>query len=348
MPHPLKTIHARAPIRICDNGGWTDTWFAKYGAIFNIAVAPFACVEIDVYRRHERAHAVEIFAEDYGQRFVHSAAWSHQPMLEATVSMTALPDDLALDIRVHCDAPPGASTGTSASVTVALLCALDAIRAPHMTAYDLAMAAHAVETRMLKRQCGIQDQLAAAFGGVCYIDMFEYPNASVSQLALPDALRFALEHRLMLIYLGKSHNSSDVHEKVIRDLEDAGPNDRRIAALRRTAERSRDALLSGDLHALGAAMIQNTDAQAGLNTALVGDDAARVIDIARAHGALGWKVNGAGGDGGSVTLLGDGRGDAQRALLRAIAGAGPYTAIPIRLSPEGARAWEDDRRPLVP
>jgi D-glycero-alpha-D-manno-heptose-7-phosphate kinase len=336
---PRKSIRARAPIRVCDNGGWTDTWFAKYGTIFNIAVSPYACVEIDVYTRHERAYAVEIFAENYGERFVHSPGWSHHPMLEAAVSMTALPDDVALDIRLHCDAPAGAGTGTSAAVIVAMLCALDAIRAPHMTAYDLAMAAHAVETRMLKRQCGIQDQLAAAFGGVCFIDMFDYPNASVSRLSLPEALSLELEHRLMLVFLGKAHNSSDVHEKVIHELEDAGPGDRRIAALRRTAERSRDALLSGDLRALGAAMIQNTDAQAGLNPALVGADAARVIDIARRHGALGWKVNGAGGDGGSITLLGDGRGEAQRAMLRAISAAGAYTPIPIRLSHEGARAW---------
>lgn len=41
---PLYTLHAQAPIRICDIGGWTDTWFAKYGSIFNIAVSPYAQV----------------------------------------------------------------------------------------------------------------------------------------------------------------------------------------------------------------------------------------------------------------------------------------------------------------
>jgi D-glycero-alpha-D-manno-heptose-7-phosphate kinase len=336
---PLKRIHARAPIRICDNGGWTDTWFAKHGTIFNIAVAPYAVVEIDVYARRTRQHAVEIFAEDYNERFVHSDAWSQHPLLEAAVSMAAVPVDLALDIRLHCAAPAGASTGTSAAVTLAMLCALDAVTtSPRMSAHDLAMAAHAVETRMLKRQCGIQDQLAAAYGGICYIDMFDYPNANVSQLHVPNAIRAELEHRLMLIFLGKSHNSSATHEKVIRELEDAGPDDRRIAALRRTAERSRDALLAGDFGALGLAMCDNTAAQANLNPALVGADAQRVIALAREHGALGWKVNGAGGDGGSITLLGDGRGDAQRALLRAVAQAGPYRAIPIHLA-EGAQAW---------
>jgi len=33
-----RIINCVAPIRICDNGGWTDTWFAKTGKIFNIGV----------------------------------------------------------------------------------------------------------------------------------------------------------------------------------------------------------------------------------------------------------------------------------------------------------------------
>ena len=35
---PSRIIQATAPIRVCDIGGWTDTWFATHGAIFNIAV----------------------------------------------------------------------------------------------------------------------------------------------------------------------------------------------------------------------------------------------------------------------------------------------------------------------
>ncbi len=50
-------------------------------------------------------------------------------------------------------------------------------------------------------------------------------------------------------------------------------------------------------------MIENTEAQARLHPALISPEAASVIEIAKAHGALGWKVNGAGGDGGSLTIL---------------------------------------------
>ena len=46
--YPLKTIHAIAPIRINDIGGWTDTWFAQRGKVLNMAVFPLVEVRIQV------------------------------------------------------------------------------------------------------------------------------------------------------------------------------------------------------------------------------------------------------------------------------------------------------------
>ena len=97
-----------------------------------------------------------------------------------------------------------------------------------------------------------------------------------------------------------------------------GPDCAQLDALRAAAERARDALLAGDLDALGSAMRDNTVAQADLHPDLVHDDAWGVIEIARAHGAAGWKVNGAGGDGGSITVLASAEPGAKRALVREI------------------------------
>ena len=105
---------------------------------------------------------------------------------------------------------------------------------------------------------------------------------------------------------------------VIRSLEDAGPNCKQLVDLRNTAARSRDALYADDFIALGAAMVENTEAQARLHPALISPEAAKVIEIAKAHGALGWKVNGAGGDGGSLTILCDANTQGKRAMLSAI------------------------------
>jgi D-glycero-alpha-D-manno-heptose-7-phosphate kinase len=87
-------------------------------------------------------------------------------------------------------------------------------------------------------------------------------------------------------------------------------------------------------------MVENTDAQGRLHPALVNADAARIIEIARAHGALGWKVNGAGGEGGSLTLLCNESSWARRAMIREIEQENAaFRSIPIYLSRYGLRTW---------
>ena len=151
-----------------------------------------------------------------------------------------------------------------------------------------------------------------------------------------------LERRLALIFLGRSHSSSDVHKKVIAELEGEGPDSPRLEALRSTAERSRNAVYEGDWVGLGRAMADNTDSQARLHAELVGTEAWQIIEIAKAHGALGWKVNGAGGDGGSVAILCGEMSSAKRAMIREVEQENAaWRHIPIYLSRQGLRTWEE-------
>ena len=340
---PLRVIHSRAPIRICDNGGWTDTWFAGNGKVLNIGVGPCSEVEIEVYPCESGRERCMIHAENYGDCYawdVSGSAWDRHPLLEASIRYTGLPDDVSICVTLYSHVPAGASTGTSASIAVALIAALDELsggrRAPHEVAY----AAHHVETVLLGQQSGIQDQLCAAYGGVNYIEISKYPHATVSQLRLPDPIWWELERRLVLIYLGKPHHSSQTHERVIRHLEVAGSTAQPLEALRAAAELARDALVAGHLAAFGQAMIQNTEAQRHLHPDLVGPEAQRVIEIAQAHAAAGWKVNGAGGDGGSLTLLCGASSAAKRAMIRQIEQDNSlFESIPIRLARTGVRAW---------
>ena len=344
MAAPLRVINSVAPIRICDNGGWTDTWFAEYGAIFNIGVYPYAEAQLKVLRRDEVDDRIVIHAENYGERFPvqpGNREWNHHPLLEAAVEYMDVPDDVAFEVAIYSEAPAGASTGTSAAVTVALIGSLDMLTPGRMTPYEVAQTAQKIETEMLAQQCGIQDQLCSAFGGINYIEMYQYPQASVSQLHVPDSTWGELEKRLVLVFLGKAHSSSDVHETVIADLEGAPPDSPKLEDLRQTAAKSRDAVYAGDFASLGRAMIENTEAQTRLHPALVGAEAQQLIELAQAHGALGWKVNGAGGDGGSLTLLMGAESAQKRRLIRDLAGANShFQHIPIYLSRYGLRVWD--------
>ncbi len=341
---PLRVINSVAPIRICDNGGWTDTWFAEHGKVFNIGVYPYVEVQIEVFPRDEQQDRVILFAENYGERYVvnpDSPEFHRHPLLEAAIQYMHVPKDLSLQISIYSEAPAGCSTGTSAAVSVALIGALDYLTPGRLTPHEIAQTAHLIEVQLLKQQSGIQDQLCSAFGGINFIEMHHYPHATVSPILIPNSIWWELERRLALIFLGKAHSSSAVHEMVIRELEDAGPDCPRLNALRKTAEMARDAVYAGDFVALGRSMIQNTEAQGNLHPSLINEDAHLVIEIARRAGALGWKVNGAGGEGGSITLLCGDSSSAKRALIREIEEANPlFRNIPIYLSRFGLRIWE--------
>lgn len=342
---PHRIINSQAPIRICDNGGWTDTWFAEYGRIFNIAVSPYAQVQIQVYPRTARPNQVTLHVENFGDRYSFDpdtlSNWQKHPLLEAAVKRMGVPDDLSIGVSLYSDAPAGGSTGTSAAVTVALIGALDALTQGRLSPHEAAITAQLVETQDLGLQCGIQDQLCAAYGGINDIEMIAYPHAHVSQIKLPKETLWELEERLALIYLGKAHSSSNVHEKVIAELEFAGPDCTQLNDLRLTASQACQALIAGDFPALGQSMRENTEAQRRLHPELVSAEADRIILIAQKHGALGWKVNGAGGDGGSLTLLCGGNRAAKRAILQAVvAEHAACQPIPIRLDSHGLRVWE--------
>ncbi len=322
-------------MRICDIGGWTDTWFAVTGAVFSVAVEPRVRVDIDVTARG-REPQVSLSVD--GKRAYGFEVGSHpgrRRLLEAAFARAGVPEDVHLEVRVRPGVPPGCGTGTSAAVVVALLGALDRLTPGIASPHELAAAAHRVETDGLGLQSGVQDQLASAFGG---INLFEvrYPDAKVHPVTVSSTTRSSLARRLVLVSLGRPHRSSAIHEQVIAGLTATGGDAPGLEVLRLAARSAADATEAGDLEALGEAMRASTEAQRSLHPTLVSDHAQEIIDAAAHAGASGWKVNGAGGDGGSVTLLaGGGAADTTRLLEAINALAGPHQVLPIRLADRG-------------
>jgi D-glycero-alpha-D-manno-heptose-7-phosphate kinase len=271
-------------------------------------------------------------AGTYGDRSTLVAGGSLKapnPLLEGAVNAFPPPGGLALEVSVRSAVPPGCGTGTSAAVAVALLGALAAVRSEQLSPRDVAYRAHGLEVEILGAQSGIQDQLSVALGGINYLEIDTYPEAAVYPLPAWDELG----SRLTLVTLGRAHDSSAVHRTVI---EDTGRRRSTVLSrLRDAAVAARDAVLDRDLDAFGRAMIANTEAQASLHPELVGADARRVIEIAAAHGASGWKVNGAGGDGGSLTLL-SASPEAKESLEQHIGESEPrYRVLPVEISTGG-------------
>jgi D-glycero-alpha-D-manno-heptose-7-phosphate kinase len=329
-------IRASAPLRICDNGGWTDTWFGGPGRVFNVAVRPG--VEVTI-REISGPDAVVLDVRDFGERYAMvpgTPRVGRHPLLEAAVDSLPPPPGFRVELSVHSAVPAGSGTGTSAAVAVAVLGALSVLCSRQMSRHEIAAAAHRLEVDALGGESGVQDQLCSVFGGINYIEIDHYPVASVRPLPVWEEL----SRLVSLVFVGRAHDSSAVHRQVIEDAGRTGPST--FAPLRVAAEAARDAVLARDLDALGRSMVANTRAQSALHPDLVGLDARMVIEAAAAQGAAGWKVNGAGGNGGSVTLLSRTE-DERTALERKLRQLGSrYQVLPVTVSATGLAIEQSD------
>jgi D-glycero-alpha-D-manno-heptose-7-phosphate kinase len=313
--------------------------------VFNIAINPCAEVSIGVFPASPERPPVVLDVVDYGDRYapaLSAGRWDRHPLLEAAIASVGLPRGLCVDVRIWSGVPAGAATGTSAAVTIALLGALWRLNGRAVDRRAIARAAHGIETHWLGQQSGIQDQICSALGGINDITITSYPDAEVRPLVASAGFLAALERRLSVVLLGRSHRSSDLHQRVIARLEGLGPECSDLEVIRQCAAEAVRAFEAEDLPALGLSMSANTDAQRRLHADLVCRDADTVIALARAHGAAGCKVNGAGGEGGSLTILGADAADARQAMQHAIAHALPGSSqFQPSLNADGLRVVDE-------
>ncbi|MBP1769081.1 MAG: kinase [Candidatus Aminicenantes bacterium] len=101
---PFKMIHARAPLRINDIGGWTDTWFAREGWVLNMAIAPPVEVQVKAFEnRGSRGKRVLLHTENYGESFrvdPDRPATSPHPLLQHIVARLRPPENLRLEVNL--------------------------------------------------------------------------------------------------------------------------------------------------------------------------------------------------------------------------------------------------------
>lgn len=343
------SVEVQVPVRVCDLGGWTDTWFAGPGRVLNIGVEPGVLVRVRPRAGVDGTVLVQL--RDLDARAVwRSGQRPSGPHALVTASVARGLGDAAvgaIEIVVESAVPPGASMGTSASVSVGLIAALRAVagRSP-LAPLLLAAAAHAVETDELGQQSGVQDQLCAVHGGLSAISMPRYPSARVRRLEAHGPLATALRDGMTVVYLGQPHDSSAIHEMVIAGLEARSGPSPALDELRSQAEAGARAVEAGSLDGFAAAMNRNTEAQRRLHAALVSPRADAVIGEARAAGAVGWKVNGAGGTGGSLTLLSPSAGVRQRVEQAVLAADPVVSVLPVRVA-DGVRVVTAGQLPSI-
>lgn len=294
-----KEILTRAPVRICDIGGWTDTWYYPEGAVFNFCIDLYSYVRVIENGKKK----IRIIAENLGKsveifNFKDIEYNGKLDLLKAAVKRLKI--EGGLDIYVRADAPPGCGTGTSASIAVSMISALATYNGSQLSPKEIAVLAHKLETEELGLESGVQDQYAASFGGINFMEI-NYPNVKMTKINIQDRKIFELESQFILVYLN-SRSSNEMHKAVIENYK-KGDNDtlNSFDIMKESAYDMKNAINS-DLVDIGRVMNRNWEAQKKLHPLMVNPVINKAEKISKSNGAIGFKCNGAGG-GGTVIIL---------------------------------------------
>ena len=333
---------ARAPVRFCDLGGWTDTRIVPRGAVLNFAARLYTYVTLSI---REGTAGFDIESLDTEERVsfhdVRQVEYNGVlDLLKAAVARSRIQTHRSgiystrrhVTVQVRSDVPPGSGLGSSAALGVAAIGALARHNHRHLLPHEVARESQLLETQDLKLESGVQDQLASAYGWVNFMEV-EYPQARVFPVPLDDAVRCELEDRFVLVYTGKSHFSSAMHQKVISE---SAKHQADFDALTGAAIAGKEALLAGDLDAFAAAMNANWSAQKNLHSDITTPDIEALHEAVTRAGAAGFKANGAGG-GGTVTVFA--RRNSTHHVIRAVRALG-MTVLPSFLDTRGLQVWE--------
>lgn len=290
---------ARAPLRLSLAGGGTDleAYYAKYGgAVVSTTIDKYFYV---ILTFNDSNH-IQVSSSDYRTFYRHPL--DGPPMWDGDLDLPKVVIDhfgvwTGLSVFLASQVPPGTGLGSSSTVAVALVKAMSVLCNVRMTRHEIAELACQVEIEKLKMPIGKQDQYAASFGGLNFIQ-FNPDGVVVEPLALPVDLVGELEARLMLFFTGRSRDAAQIlgEQKRSSERNRAGVIDA-LHAIKNTALALRNDLLRGEIDTLGDHLHESWVAKRQLAAGITDPWIDQWYAAARDAGAKGGKIAGAGGGG---------------------------------------------------
>ncbi len=332
-------IRAKAPLRISFAGGGTDVPpFPEQegGLVLNATINRYAYGTLTP--RDDDAIAIE--SHDFGMSAVFDV---HEPLVfdgnldlvKAAIRRFAGRNSSGFNLELHSNAPPGTGLGSSSTMMVALIGLLKEHRNLPVTDYEIAELAYTLERKDLGIMGGLQDQYAATFGGFNFIEMFG-DRVVVNPLRISRDVLLELEYNLLLCYTGTTRDGGHVIEDQTERLTQG--NEETLGALRaqkKLAVEMKNALLRGQLGDFGNLLDMAWQQKKRMSSRISNDRIEELYDAARAAGALGGKVTGAGGGGYMLMYCRPGAKHKVAARMLEIGAEVEEFAF----EPEGLRTW---------
>ncbi len=296
---------SRAPLRLGLAGGGTDVspYSDLYGgAILNTTINLYAHASIEPLTENK----IIVQALDRNEEQVFEG--STQLPIDGTLDLlkgvynriqkdygVALP---GFKLTTFVDAPAGSGLGTSSTLVVAVLGAFyEMLRLP-LGEYDIAHYAYEIERNDLQLAGGKQDQYAATFGGVNYMEFYEGDKVIVNPLRIKQQYLNELENNLVLYFTSTSRESATIIKEQVKNVN--SKNEKSIEAMHQLKEQAKmmkEAMLKGRLNEIGEILDFGFQQKRQMAANISNSSIEEVYEGAKKAGATGGKISGAGGGG---------------------------------------------------
>lgn len=296
---------SKAPLRIGLAGGGTDVspYSDQYGgAILNATVSLAAHASI------EPLDTKEIIIESLDQKQIQRFEWTKDLPINGTLDLlkgvyNRIQKDYGMPatgfkLSTFVDAPAGSGLGTSSTLVVAIIGAFTEMLKLPLGDYDIAHYAYEIERTDLKLAGGKQDQYAATFGGVNFMEFYEDDKVIVNPLRIRPEYLHELQNNIVLYFTSTSRESATIIKEQQKNVNEK--NEKSIEAmhqLKEQAKRMKEALLRGKLHEIGEILDFGFQQKRLMAHNISNNSIEDIYNGAKKAGATGGKISGAGGGG---------------------------------------------------
>lgn len=291
----------RSPVRISFGGGGTDlpAYYEQFGgSVLSVAINKYFYTILTT-RTDSRIQVISSDLRVFETWHDIAKMNLHGTSLEIPLAvLKEMNCDIAVDLFLASEIPPGTGLGSSASVCVNILKTLTTYLQQPMSKRDLAERSFDIARYILQKPVGKQDEYAAAFGGLNFISFHPDGTSEVEPIDLNPSVLGELQRNLMLFFTGSSHHSwSILQEQESSSRSHTGSAVDALHEVKALGIRMRTALQQGDLRELGLLLHEGWQAKRRISTKISTPWIDDLYNAALQSGALGGKITGAGGGG---------------------------------------------------
>ncbi len=298
-------FRSKAPLRIGLAGGGTDV--SPYSDLYGGAILN-ATISLSAYASIEPIDEPRIIVQalDRNEQQIHELNNSLPidgtlDLLKGVYNRVNQQFNMPLSgfrLSTFVDAPAGSGLGTSSTLVVSILGAFVEMLKLPLGDYDIAHLAYEIERNDLALAGGRQDQYAATFGGVNFMEFYDNDKVIVNPLRIRSHYMHELENNLVLYFTATSRESATIIKEQVKNVN--SKNEKSIEAMHQLKEQAKmmkEALLKGRLDEFGEILDYGFQQKRKMANNISNSSIEELYNAAKKAGATGGKISGAGGGG---------------------------------------------------